>query len=157
MVVYNEEFFKESNWVTYVDADKLLEFAESCKERITAPSAREKFIGHMESMKNDVSYPGLRHFISELRQVKLRENLQNFLKPSKKRQAADEVPHTEIENKRLKNAEQVQADMTYIMKSLDSVHQKLDALGLNIIHEKLDALTTTTKIILENQESASFL
>ena len=86
-MTYDMTFFDQPNWVEHVGADKLLAFADWCKDRISAPSAQEKFVGHIERMKDDNSHPGLRNYINEPRQVTLRETVKGFLKPSKKRQA----------------------------------------------------------------------
>jgi len=155
---YNEAFFAQQNWVQNVCADKLIAFGERILSVVKPQSMRNEFQAELQAMKTEVSHPGLRNLIDSDRAPKLRVELKTFLKPSKKRALPDDISHRELElkareeaveekDKRLKDAEGIQAEMCGITAKLNTLTAK---------HDKFQAeMMKLVKTILANQEESS--
>ena len=153
-VIYDEEFFTSPNWVQNVCADKLIAFGEKLQAVVRPPSMRSELQLALAAMKTDGSHPDLRNLLGGDRATKLRVELKAFLKPSKKRALPDDISQRFLEleareesvkeeNKRLKEAHAIQAEIAGITASLRA------------LTEDNKALMKVVKTILFNQEADS--
>ena len=129
---YNEAFFTQQSWVQNVCADKLIAFGEKVQANVKPPSMKNEFQSAVSAMKHDNSHPGLRNLLDGDRATKLRVELKAYLKPSKKRALPDDISQRFLEleareesvkeeNKRLKEAHAIQAEIAGITASLKAL------------------------------------
>ena len=157
-VIYDEEFFTSPNWVQNVCADKLIAFGEKLQAVVKPPSMRSELQLALAAMKTDGSHPDLRNLLGGDRATKLRVELKAFLKPSKKRALPDDISQRYFElearekaveegNKRLKEAEAIQAEVFGLTARLDRLTAENDTFQTEVMK--------IVKTILSNQEADS--